>query len=734
MTVKSERAGRKLNNRGFTLVELLVAMAILSIVVGVALGFLAHAMGAFNRSSRESNLQNEAQLTMTRLQSMVVNASHGVSVVDPRINPDPAAPAALTGADLYVYNREEKDSGVGSYKTGDYLITHIYRNGTKLLYSSIRYTLDASGSSSLSAESAPLVLADFVDGFTVDLTQFTQSRSVGIRVDFRNQDKIYTTENTFFLRNQISNNPIGGADDYFKTDAAADKSNIITALRISPSDVYMWQGSSLASPFSVTAVINGEEHTGAHVVWNITAPAGVNATINRSSGNVRAENDVTGDLTVEATAVNSINAAGNKTDGYVSASATVHVKSFEGVSLSNPAPLSEDDHKIYEAIFSVNGGNLQKETDMGSVPFVDVGSTVSATFEPLKDSSGPSGLRWKVRIRRPAKYKDKDYSLVVGYKLNGQTKTCRLDGIRFTPTTIEENMEIATVRLWDESAGVAYTMDSYSSVSAMRGDKKVLQLQVQYGGTGPWNILDPSDWSLMTDNPGISVTPQGQGYELDLNVRDYTANVAVSLSTSYTDVKTGGEAAGPGLQLAFSPVRIRLSGVTGTYQTKFPVTRGSTQPLSFVIDNLAGAQVCLLDSGDASDRNAMYVAVNGKNASVAVARNLMQTKTFSFGVRTSSGEQLPDTVCVKLSFVPNEANVFGDAGGSASIFLPRAGDLTNYSSEIATPDTEGETAMLYTADGKQAVYRMEGNKYYITYNGVKYIYDTTWRGWIPVTE
>ncbi len=734
MTVKDERTGRKLNNRGFTLVELLVSIVILAMVVGVALGFLAHAMGAFSRSSRESSLQNEAQLTMTRLQSMVVNASHGVSVVDPRLNPDPDNPPALTGADLYVYNREEMDSGVGSYKTGSYQITHIYQSGTRLLYSLISYTLDAAGSSSLSAESAPAVLSEYVNSFTVDLSQFKTSRSVGIHVDFKNKDKTYMTENTFYLRNVVSENPIGGADDYFKTDAAADNSNMITALHISPSDIYMWQGSTLVSPFSVTATINGEERTGARVVWNITAPAGVNATVGRSSGNVRAEDDVTGNLTVEATAVNSINAAGNNAAGYVSATATVHVKSFESVSLSNPLPLSEDDHKIYEAVFSVNGGNLEKEKDMGSVPFVDVGSTVSATFEQMKDASGLSGLRWKVKIRRPAKYKDKDYSLVVGYKLNGQTKTCRLDGIRFTPTTQEENMEVATVRLWDESAGAAYTMDSYSSVPAMRGDKKVLQLQVQYGGTGPWNIIDPNDWSIAVDNANVAVTPSGQGYALDLNVKEYTSTVSVSLSTSYTDVKTGGEAAGPGIQLAFSPVRIRLSGVTGNYQTKFPVTRGGTQKLYFVIDNLAGAQVCLLDSGDASDRNAMFVAVNGRNASVTVARNLMQTKRFAFGVRTASGELLPDSVCTELSLVPNEANVFAGAGGTASIFLPRAGDLTSYSAEIATPDTDGETAMLYTADGRQAVYCMEGRRYYVTYDNVKYIYDTTWRGWIPVTN
>lgn len=737
MTVKRERAGKKLNNRGVTLVELLVAMAILSIVVGAALGFLTHAMGAFSRSSRESNLQNEAQLTMTILQSMIVNASHGVSVVDPTKGKqeEEGSGDPMSAEELYIYNREEKPDSGGLYMKADYQITHLYTDSVdhKLMYCKSSYMLDAAGSSTLSKEEDQ-VLAEYVKSFRVDMSQFKRNRSITIFLDFENREKSYSTQNTFFLRNGISEELEGMADDYFKMDALEDNSNMIMGLEISPSDIYMWQGSSLASPFSVTATTkNGEKHTGARVAWSITAPADVNATINRSSGNVRAESDVTGNLTVEATTVSSIYAGGDVDGKYVSATATVHVKSFEGVSLSNPAPLSEDDHKIYEAIFSVNGGNLQKETDMGSVPFVDVGSTVSATFEPLKDSSGPSGLRWKVNIRRPAKYKDKDYSLVVGYKLNGQTKTCRLDGIRFTPTTMEENMEVATVRLWDESAGVAYTMGSYSSVAAMRGDKKVLQLQVQYGGTGPWNIIDPDEWSLLTDNPGISVTPRGQGYELDLNVRDYTTNVAVSLSTSYTDIKTGGEAAGPELQLAFSPVRIRLSNVTGTYQTKFPVARGGTQKFSFVIDNLAGAQVCLLDSGDASDRNAMYVAVNGKNASVAVARNLMQTKTFSFGVCTSSGEQLPDTVCVKLSFVPNAANVFEGASGAASIFLPRAGDLTSYSSQIATPG-KGETAMLYTADGKQAVYSMEGNKYYITYNGVKYIYDTTWRGWIPVTE
>lgn len=241
MTVKRRRTGRKQNNRGVTLVELLVAVAILSIVLGTALGFLTHAMGAFNRGISESNLQNEAQLTMARLQSMIVNANLGIRVTnsneDPgdKVNPDSDGNLMLeksgsSGSNLYIYNLVYSGGNVTGYE-----VEHIYaaenpisggggtggsesettggsesenagksavKDVVKLWYSKYRYTLNNDDPETLVDNQ---LLAEYikVNSFQAVLTQSQKNCSVEIIVNFKDRDKTYEAKNTFFPRNKF---------------------------------------------------------------------------------------------------------------------------------------------------------------------------------------------------------------------------------------------------------------------------------------------------------------------------------------------------------------------------------------------------------------------------------------------------------------------------------------------------------------------------------------------------
>ena len=66
---------RKENNKGLTLIELLVALAIVSVVVSLAFGFIIHTIRIYTRGSNDSTVQNDAQLTMAQLESLIVNAN-----------------------------------------------------------------------------------------------------------------------------------------------------------------------------------------------------------------------------------------------------------------------------------------------------------------------------------------------------------------------------------------------------------------------------------------------------------------------------------------------------------------------------------------------------------------------------------------------------------------------------------------------------------------------------------
>ena len=66
--------------KGFSLVELVVSMAIL-MVVGIAiLGFFTYCVGQYNRSSDETVLQMETQTTQSKLQEILLKTEVGVAV------------------------------------------------------------------------------------------------------------------------------------------------------------------------------------------------------------------------------------------------------------------------------------------------------------------------------------------------------------------------------------------------------------------------------------------------------------------------------------------------------------------------------------------------------------------------------------------------------------------------------------------------------------------------------
>ena len=62
----------KKDNRGFTLVELIVTLLIMSIVMVAAAGFLATAINSYRVSNIEIKLQNEAQIAMNQLNDILI--------------------------------------------------------------------------------------------------------------------------------------------------------------------------------------------------------------------------------------------------------------------------------------------------------------------------------------------------------------------------------------------------------------------------------------------------------------------------------------------------------------------------------------------------------------------------------------------------------------------------------------------------------------------------------------
>lgn len=145
-----------MRNKGFTLIELVVSMAILSVIgIGIA-GFVCVSLQQYLMSHSEVDIQYEAQVTQNKLQDMVMDVTSGISVSS---SPDPV---------LYLYNYDRQENRK--------LRTQLtfQQAEAKLYYQ--KWYLDESdttegpaGTWKLKPDSLEEVLSEFVDEFKVTL-------------------------------------------------------------------------------------------------------------------------------------------------------------------------------------------------------------------------------------------------------------------------------------------------------------------------------------------------------------------------------------------------------------------------------------------------------------------------------------------------------------------------------------------------------------------------------------
>lgn len=92
-------------DKGFSLIELVVSMAILVIVGAALMGFFAYCINQYTRSNQETTLQMEAQSAQNQLQDLLLQAS--VGVVTKSINEE--GTGISDGRELVLYTRDDEN-------------------------------------------------------------------------------------------------------------------------------------------------------------------------------------------------------------------------------------------------------------------------------------------------------------------------------------------------------------------------------------------------------------------------------------------------------------------------------------------------------------------------------------------------------------------------------------------------------------------------------------------------
>ena len=217
---------KKNNNQGFSIIEMLISLTILSIVGLSLFGFLAVASKTFRSVNTEVNLQYESQLTINQLKDLMVDSNRGIVYgLQPAVG-------AFTLVDLETATSEQvllqsleaaDPSNVGTVKRYLIIYNETYLPATdsyeypviKVVWDpqtgELRYAkktfdtiaeLEADQYLNSLAASEYGLMSEFASSFSVYMTDIDK-KTFTVQLELENGGKKYTTTPSISLRNKV---------------------------------------------------------------------------------------------------------------------------------------------------------------------------------------------------------------------------------------------------------------------------------------------------------------------------------------------------------------------------------------------------------------------------------------------------------------------------------------------------------------------------------------------------
>ena len=184
-------------NSGFSLVELIIAIAILVIVTGAVCSFIIITSRNYANGNNDISVQQEAQLALNQMSDVIIDATESINYVGYDQSDQPVK--ALKDSE-FAFTPEKKALIVYNTEPDHYMF--YWQKSDESLYFSVA---DADGNFPMPGENSAdcVLLAEHVTDFQVDLSQVEERRVVKLMLNFQTGTRKFEMANNITVRNKV---------------------------------------------------------------------------------------------------------------------------------------------------------------------------------------------------------------------------------------------------------------------------------------------------------------------------------------------------------------------------------------------------------------------------------------------------------------------------------------------------------------------------------------------------